>query len=168
MWIVLAAARRSRAAAMTVIPADVPLPDAGLAVTFAGHLHAIRCRRGLYGACVTSPVAPPLPGPHLCRVPHPVTVEGPERTWRDTVVWEAMTTDRFHAWHSGGFVDLGELEARLPHPLTLRGAIRDGTLPDTPQALLLRNLLRTRYLSIRLVLQHPHVFNPLIDLMEAS
>jgi S-adenosylmethionine-dependent methyltransferase len=67
-------------------------------MAFGEHLHEVRRRRGLRGACVTSPLPPPLPRSGLCRLPHLTTAEGPDETWRDAVVWEVMTAERFRAW----------------------------------------------------------------------
>ncbi|MEU3168017.1 hypothetical protein [Streptosporangium sp. NPDC006930] len=161
--VALTVARRSWLDAVTVVPAGAALAQAGLAMAFGEHLHEVRRRRGLHGACVTSPLPPPLPRSGLCRLPHLTTVEGPDETWRDAVVWEVMTADRFRSWLGRDPVSLTTVEEWLPKLLALRGAVRAGTLPDTPAVRALRQLLQTRYLSSRLVLEHPSLFASLLS-----
>ncbi|MEZ0076260.1 hypothetical protein [Planotetraspora sp. GP83] len=158
----LAVARRSWVDAVAVLPLGATLAQGGLALAFGEHLHEVRRRRHLAGACITSPMPPPLPRPRLCRVPHLVTVEGADGTWRDTAVWEVMTAERFQAWVGREPAGLGALEKLLPRLLRLRRSAREDTLPDTLPGRELRELLRTRYLSTLLVLEHPDLFNSLL------
>ncbi|MFI9591180.1 hypothetical protein [Nonomuraea sp. NPDC052265] len=166
--IALVVSRRSWLDAVTVVPAGVALAEAGLALAFGEHLYEVRCRRGMRRACVTSPVKPPLPRGGLCRLPHLATVQGPDGVWRDVAVWEVMPADRFRSWLGRDSVDLRTIEEWLPTLLALRGAVRAGALPDTPTARALQELLTTRYMSIRLVLEHPNLFASLLSLKEAS
>lgn len=168
--IALVVSRRSWLDAVTVVPAGAALAEAGLALAFGEHLHGVRGRRGMRGACVTSPTKPPLPRGGLCRLPHLVTVQGPDRVWRDVAVWEVMPADRFRSWLGRDSIDLRTVEEWLSTLLALRGAVRAGTLPDTGAVRALQELLTTRYMSIRLVLEHPNLFASLLslDLTEAS
>lgn len=164
--VALGIARRSWVDAVAIAPAGAALAEAGLALAFAKHLHEARRRHSLQGAWVTSPLPPPLPRGGLCRLPHLVTAAGPDGAWQDTVVWEVTTEDRFTSWLGRKPVGLAELEARLPRLVALRRAVRADTLPDTQAVRALRELLQTRYLSIRLVLEHPNLFESLITLKE--
>ncbi|WP_066374684.1 hypothetical protein [Herbidospora mongoliensis] len=160
----LGLARRSWVEAVAVAPAGVVLAHTGLALAFSGHLSTVRGRRGGEAACVTSPVRPPLPKPRLLRIPHLVTAAGPDGSWGDVVVWEVMTREQFSSWlDHGPPIDLGGVEARVPQLIALRRAAREGTLPDTPAVRALHELLRTRYWSIRLVLQHQDLFDSLLS-----
>ncbi|WP_329080147.1 hypothetical protein [Streptosporangium sp. NBC_01469] len=165
--VALGVARRSWVDAVAVAPAGAALAQAGLALAFAKHLHKVRRERGLRGAWVMSPLQPPLPRLRLCRIPHLVTAAGPDGAWQDVVLWEVMTEARFTAWLGREPVGLAGLDARLPRLLGLRRAARDGTLPDTQAVRALQELLRTRCLSTRLVLEHPNLFESLITLKEA-
>ncbi|GAA0818192.1 hypothetical protein ACFQVD_12775 [Streptosporangium amethystogenes subsp. fukuiense] len=160
--IALTVARRSWIDAVTVVPAGVALAGAGLALAFGEHLYEVRRLRGLRGACVTSPVRPPLPRARLCRLPHLVTVEGRDGAWRDVAVWEVMHADRFQTWLGRDSADLKTVEQWLPHLLRLRGAVRARELPDCGAVRALYALLETRYLSLRLVLENPHLFETLL------
>lgn len=160
----VALARRSWLDAVTLVPKGARLSHAGLALVFAEHLRQIRSVCGLYGACVTSPTAPPLPSPSLLRMPHLVTAEGPDPDrWTDMTVWEVMTHKRFDAWLQRSPVVMDGVEEQVPRLLALRRTVREGTLPDTPETRMLRELLDTRYLSIRLVLEHRPLFNALLE-----
>ncbi|MEU6718358.1 hypothetical protein ABZ897_43405 [Nonomuraea sp. NPDC046802] len=155
--------RRAWPDAVVLVPENARLAQASLALAFAQHLHEVRRRRELYGACVTSPSKPPLPRGNLFRVPHLVTMQEPQRgCWSDTVVWEVMTRDRIRAWLGQPSQVLAGLEEQVPALLALRGAVRENRLPDTPDAQKLRNVLQKRYLSIRLVLEHRPLFDALI------
>jgi len=164
--VALGVARRSWVDAVAVAPVGAALAQAGLALAFAKHLHEVRRRHGLHGAWVTSPLRPPLPRLGLCRLPHLVTAAGPDGTWQDIAVWEVMTEERFTEWLGRETVGLAELEARLPRLLALRRAVREGTLPDTQAVRELQELLRTRCLSTRLVLERPNFFDSLIAFKE--
>ncbi|MFI0424035.1 hypothetical protein [Spongiactinospora sp. 9N601] len=69
--------------------------------------------------------------------------------------------ERFGAWLGRSPEVLSGLEEQVPALLALRCAARDGALPGTPEADRLRELLKTRYLSILLVLTHRPLFDTL-------
>lgn len=163
MRVALQMATRPWVDAVTVLPPNASVSEGGLALAFGEHLHQVRKRRNLHGAWVTSPCRPPLPRSRLCRLPHLVTVEGPDGEWCDTVVWEVMTADQFTEWLGRPPDELvRRLEEWLPGLLRLRAAAREGHLPDSRPHHMLRGLLAARYLSIRLVLEHPHLFSTLL------
>ncbi|WP_062356240.1 hypothetical protein [Herbidospora yilanensis] len=160
----LTSAQRSWVEAVAIAPTGTALAETGLALAFSKHLSTIRGRRSGEAACVTSPVPPPLPKTGLRRIPHLVTAAGPDGFWGDTVVWEVMTLERLSSWLERSHpIDLENVEAHVPQLIALRRAVREGTLPDTPASQVLRELLRTRYLSIRLVLQHQALFDSLLS-----
>ncbi|MFD8560639.1 hypothetical protein ACFV1N_25480 [Streptosporangium canum] len=162
MRMALAVARRSWVRAAAIVPSGAAPAQAGLALAFAEHLHQLRSRH-LPGACVTSPLAPTLPQAALCRIPHLVTVQGPDAAWQDAVVWEVMSPERFRQWFHRDPAGLEAIEARLPQLVALRRLARNGALPDSPAGRALAELLCTRYLSIRLVLEHPELFAALLS-----
>ncbi|MEU9836308.1 hypothetical protein AB0D67_32635 [Streptosporangium sp. NPDC048047] len=158
----LAVARRSWVQAVTVVPEAADAAQIGLALVFAEHLRAVRRRRGVPGVCVTSPLPPILPSARVRRLPHLVATVGPEGV-QDVAVWEIMTANRLAAWFGRHTMDVGVLEAWLPRLLALRRTIRDGHLPEGPAGRALAELLRERYLSTRLVVEHSHLFADLLD-----
>ncbi|WP_061294106.1 hypothetical protein [Herbidospora cretacea] len=163
----LTSARRSWVEAVAIAPTGTALARTGLALAFSKHLSTVRGRRSGEAACVTSPLPPTLPKPRLLRIPHLVTAAGPDGVWGDTVVWEVMTAERLGSWLDRGHpINLQKVEACVPQLIALRRAVREGTLPDTPASRVLRELLRTRYLSIRLVLQHQALFDSLLSTKE--
>lgn len=160
----LTSAQRSWVEAVAIAPTGIALAQTGLALAFSRHLSQIRGRRSGEAACVTSPVPPSLPKSRLCRIPHLVTAAGPDGVWGDAVVWEVMTVERLRSWLDRDLpIDLQQVEARIPQLIALHRAAREGTLPETPGVRVLRELLRTRYLSIRLVLQHQDLFDSLLS-----
>lgn len=159
--IALVLARYCPVDAVAMAPAEA-VAGAGLALAFAKHLRRMRCQRGLRGACVTSPARPLLPGTGLVRVPHLLALEDPSGGWCDQAMWEVMPDSRFAASFGRPPTALAGVEEQVPQLLALRGAVRDGSLPDTPEAGRLRELLRTRYLSIRLVLEQRRLVDALL------
>jgi len=145
---------------VTLAPALTPPPQLGLASAFATHLSAERARQHLTGTWITSSARPdPLPG--FVRLPHLLTVTTVP-TSQDTVVWELMAHAAIPAWLDGPLPE--PLFAEIHHDalLRLRAAARHGHLPETAEGRQLGRLLRDRYLSLRLVYQHPHLFTTLL------
>jgi hypothetical protein len=133
-----------------------------LALTFAVHLHT---RRGHdprpVRPCATTAVTPQLVG-GVVRLPHLTVIER-DSTLTDTVIWEVMEARRAHDWLGADLPDQAFFEDHLPELLTLRRRIRAGTLPASPAGVELARLLTDRYLSLRLVYQHPTLFRALLD-----
>jgi len=150
-----AVARRPGIVAVTIAAAGADRTGTGLALAFAEHLRAVRARRGLGWACVTAATRPATGRPGLVRLPHLVAFAG--ATVTDLVIWEVLTGERARAWLGRPLPGVS-FEDRLDTLLRLRAAARRGGLPRTAAGRRLADLLTTRYLSIRLVYEHPGLF----------
>lgn len=137
---------------------------ARLALDFATHLDARRHHDPHpVRPCVTSAKAPDVTAaPGLVRLPHLVTLFDTARGLFDAVVWEVMTLAQAGQWLGGPIPDQELFEQQLPALLHLRFLIRVGRLPESDVGQRLRGLLAGRYLSIRMVYQHPALFAALI------
>ncbi len=149
-----------------VVPATpAGVVDARLARAFGEHLATIRPRPPATGA-ITSPQPIPLPEhpAGLVCLPHLLTADPGDGRLLDLVVWEATTTATLAAlgWPPVPD-DLDAWTRRLPGLLAVRHAARGRQLPPTPETHALDGLLEHRYLSFRLVLEHPRLFVRLTD-----
>ncbi|WP_322768846.1 hypothetical protein [Frankia sp. Cr1] len=147
-----------RAAVLT--PAGTDEGRAVLAHQFALHLSALRSRSQATGPYLTSS-APPSPSPDAVRIPHLVALQHNQHLG-DTVVWELMTRGDAYLWLGGPLPDQAYFERHLPGLVALRAAARAHQLPAGPPGKQLTRLLAHRYLSIRLVYQHPYLFRRLL------
>ncbi|WP_239309755.1 MULTISPECIES: hypothetical protein [unclassified Frankia] len=146
-------------------PTGVGEVRVALAHQFAAHLSALRDGAGVVvGQCLTSAVRP-TPPPDAVRIPHLAAIDQGDQT-ADTVVWELMTRDNAGVWLGGMLPDQGFFEAHLSLLLALRAAVRAHCAPAGEAGRRLTTLLRHRYLSIRLVYQHPEVFRVLLSDLE--
>ncbi|NJC66235.1 hypothetical protein HC028_17240 [Planosporangium flavigriseum] len=167
-WLPAAEHRRADAAVRLLTRPDVQTVTINdgrpnrlaLAVAFSAHLAAVRSRRQLHGVWITATDRPRLPDGML-RLPHLVSMVTAPGQLQDVVVWELIRADDARRWLGGPLPHL-PVEDRLPALLRLRAAHRQGRLPDTPAARRLSILLGRRYLSIRLVYQHPDLFTQLL------
>lgn len=139
---------------------------ARLALIFALHLGALRCRDPHpVRPCVTSVFPPHLPGSHLVRVPHLLAVRLWCRTIEDHALWEVMTADDARAWLGGPLPEQEKrllIEQKLPGLLALRSHARAGRLPPSDAGRRVAELLTRRYISIRMVYQHIDLFLDLL------
>jgi hypothetical protein len=159
----LAAVRRGGAAGAAIHEGGDADP-ARLALEFASYLDV---RRRLdprpVRPCVTSAHPPDVASsPGLVRLPHLVTMFDGAQGLSDVVVWEVMTLMQVGRWLGGPIPDQALFEQQLPALLQLRFLIRAGRLPANDLGQRLRELLTGRYLSIRMVYQHPVLFSALI------
>ncbi|MGH3712141.1 MAG: hypothetical protein ACRDT4_01545 [Micromonosporaceae bacterium] len=130
----------------------------GRALAFASWLRHVRTRRGLAWCCVSAATRPEVDEDAFVRLPHLVaTTDG--TTVADVVIWEVLRTDRAERWLGRPLPARG-FEDRLDGLLTLRRRARDGTLGPAAGRRLGR-VLADRYLSIRLVYEHPDLFDDL-------
>jgi hypothetical protein len=112
--------------------------------------------------CVTSATTPKLASmPGLVRLPHLLTVRDGTGALSDAVVWEVMTVMQAARWLGGPLPPQRLIENQLPALLQLRLLARTGRLPASDDGQRLAKLLIGRYLSIRLVCQHPVLFDAL-------
>jgi hypothetical protein len=142
---------------------------ARLALAFATYLDG---RRHLdprpVRPCVTSAGAPDVAlASGLVRLPHLVTLLDSSGGLSDDVVWEVMTLTQAGRWLGGPIPGQTLFEKQLPALLQLRSLIRTGKLPANELGSCLRELLAGRYLSIRMVYQHPDLFTALIRAVPA-
>ncbi len=162
----LQGAARSGTAAVVLHPGGEADP-ARLALVFALHLGALRCRDPHpVRPCVISVFPPYLPGRHLVRVPHLIAVRPWWcRTIEDHALWEVMTADDARAWLGGPLPEQEKrllIEQKLPGLLALRSHARAGRLPRSDAGRRVAELLTRRYLSIRMVYQHLELFLDLL------
>ncbi|NJC74091.1 hypothetical protein HC031_30905 [Planosporangium thailandense] len=151
---------RDRPGVQTITVHDGRPDRLALAAAFSAHLAAVRSRRHLPGVWITATDRPQLADGTL-RLPHLVAVVAGVDQVRDVVVWELIRTTDAVRWLGAPVPDL-PVEDHLPALLRLRAAHREGRFPDTPAARQLAALLDRRYLSIRLVYQHPDLFTQLL------
>lgn len=136
----------------------------GLGLALARHLARHRARHG-GGAVGPCSLTPPEPLPQTVRLPHLVRVCGCGRA-SDRVVWETLAVTDADAWLGRPLhrTDLDYFARHLPALLVLKHRSRTPCgLQKTPQQWELSRLLahQGRYVSIRLVLQHPDLFRVL-------
>src|SRR5215472_12560304 len=164
----IAAVRSGRAVGVAILIGDSADP-ARLALAFAAHLDA--CRRHdphPVRPCATSTSEPDMASvPDLLRLPHLVTLFDHARGLSDVVVWEVMTLRQAGQWLGCPVPDQALFEQQLPALLRLRFLIRAGMLPANDLSQRLRDLLAGRYMSIRLVYQHPALFTAILHAIDA-
>ncbi len=153
----LALASRRHVAAVAFHPHPGGHPAAlRLPLRFALHLAAVRDLLPDQHAPVTVAERPPVGG-DLVRVPHLLAFRWFHQVL-DLVVWEVVTRTGAQGWLGGPLPDQALFERRLPALLTLRRRSRQRALPDSRAGRRLEALLADRYLSIRLVYEHPDLF----------
>ncbi|MEU7906381.1 hypothetical protein [Actinoplanes sp. NPDC049118] len=151
---------------VTVVAGAADDSRCGLASAFAVHLAEVRAATFLDGVWITAVDRPGL-RPGWVRLPHLVTTTtGGDLD--DAVVWELMPAALVPRWLGAPLPDQAFVEAHLDALLALRRAARNGHLPATAEGRHLASLLRDRYLSLRLVYQHPHLFTALLPAFEGS
>ncbi|MFH0246115.1 hypothetical protein ACGRHY_27700 [Streptomyces sp. HK10] len=157
-----ASASPSGAVAFPARPGGAVPHEIGLALAFADHLTA--CRNGRpVGPCSPGLVPPPVPDKAV-RLPHLVWAARPPHGHETaTVVWELLPRLAAEQWLGAPLPDQAFFEERLTGLLHLKQRARFGLPPDVPAWRPLADLLAGgRYLSIRLVYQHPGLFHDLL------
>lgn len=151
---------------VSLVAATTDTARGALVSAFAEHLAEVRAGRLLHGVWITA-ASRPDPQPGWVRLPHLLTITA-DGGLDDTVVWELMPAAVVPRWLGGLLPDQSFIESRLDALLALRRAARDGRLPATVAGRHLAGLLRDRYLSLRLVYQHPQLFSALLPIGEGS
>lgn len=136
-----------------------------IGLDFALHLRSLRGPFGGRTRAFTVSPAPPAPLPGVVRLPHLIAVNH-DHQLHDEVMWELLPTYLVPQWLGRPLPDLVITDTHIAALMRLRGLARYGQLPTTPAGRALAGLLRDRYLSIKLVYQHPDLFRTLIADLE--
>jgi hypothetical protein len=149
---------------IVVLSHDQVNTQTSFAVTFANYLFArrsalVQTAQPPYIISANQPRTPE----RTVRIPHLTATLG-ESGLEDAVMWEILPDGEAENWLQGPLPEQSTIEQHLPELIQLRRAVREQSIPDTPDHHeLTRRLSAGRYISMLFVYQNVELFSTLFD-----